>query len=82
MRKSFIEHKFIIKELPTTLSSLQRHDTSKLHECAFNWSDRCAHCEIGFDELKQKMLSSTESSAESLNDLRMKTEESLTKLEG
>ena len=78
-----INKKFIIKDHAQQISSSHiRHRLSKLHQCSFIWSDRCAHCEIGFDELKQKISSCTDSSEESFNQLKMAIEESFAKLEG
>jgi hypothetical protein len=79
-----IYDKFIIKEHSSQLSSSQIQEliSSKLHQCALVWSDRCAYCEIGFDGLKQKLSSSAEPTEEHLNELIKKIEECLTKLEG
>ena len=75
---------FIINEHPSQIASSQISEliSSKLHQCALVWSDRCAHCEIDFDGLKQKLSSSTEPTEENLNELKSKIEECLTKLEG
>ena len=61
-----------------TVSSAQQ----KSHECALVWSDKCAYCEVAFDELKRKLLSTAEPTEHSLNELRHKIEESLATLEG
>jgi hypothetical protein len=44
--------------------------------------EKCAHCDAAYDELKQKLSSSTEPKKEILNDLEKKIEESLNTLEG
>jgi hypothetical protein len=82
MLRNFLEHELIFKEYPNKVSSSESNSSSKLHQCALSWSDRCAHCESGFDDLKQKVSSSNEPSEENLNDLRKQIEESLAKLEG
>ena len=82
MSESFIDHEFKIREHPNQQSPLQIRDGSKLHGCTLNWSDKCAPCELCFDELRQKMLSLTDSSVDSLNYLKTKIEEPLAKLEG
>jgi hypothetical protein len=84
MAKIHVTNKVILKELPNQVSSsfTKEQLSSKSHQCSFGWSDKCAHCDIAFDELKQKLLSSTEPTEENLNELKMKIEECLGKLEG
>ena len=79
-----IINKVVIKENPNLDSSSQRSQqlSSKLHQCALFWSDKCAHCDIAFDELKQDFLSSTEPKEEKLNELKNEIKECLAKLEG
>ena len=54
----------------------------KSHQCALAWSDKCSHCEVAFDELNKKLLSTAEPTEDSLNELRNKIQESLATLEG
>ena len=79
-----INDKFIAKEHPSQLSSSQMQEliSSKLHQCALVCFDRCAHCEIDFDGLKQKISSTTELTEENINEFKSKIEECLAKLEG
>ena len=80
--RTFIKNKVIFKE-HTNLNSLSQNEQfSKLHQCSFNWSDKCSHCEIAFDELKQKLSSSIEPNEETLNELGKQIKESLVNLEG
>jgi hypothetical protein len=72
----FIEHKFVINELSNQVS------LSKYHDCAFNWCHKCAHCELGYDDLKQKFTLNAEPPEENLKEVRKKIEECLAKLEG
>jgi hypothetical protein len=51
-------------------------EISKNHRCAINWNDRCAFCEFGYGELKEKLLSSNMTSDEK-NELLRKTIDSL-----
>lgn len=55
---------------------------SELHNCALNWSEKCSHCEFGFDELKQRLLVNTTNLEESQNELQIKINECLTKAKG
>ena len=84
MTKNYLINKHVFKEHPIQLSSLQIQgfSSSKLHQCALIWSDKCAHCEIGYDELKQKLLSSDNPTDDNLNELNKEIEESLATLEG
>lgn len=79
-----IKNKVIHKDYPLeTVPYTPDHLSSKLHQCSFFWSDKCAHCEVGFDELKRKCLSSAEQQTEeNLEELEKKTEDCLAKLEG
>ena len=74
----YIKHKTIFEDCPdnTSLSA-----SNKLHQCSFSWSDKCAHCEMGFDKLKQKLIS-IETTHEHLEELSRKIEECLEKLKG
>ena len=71
-----------LKKHPGDVCNIQEHLASKLHQCALIWSDKCAHCEIGFDELKKKLASSTEPNREHLDELKNKIRECKTKLQG
>ena len=84
MSKYSIQNEVVLQEHPNQVSSAQMRQqiSSKLHQCALIWSDKCAHCEIGFDELKIKISSSAEPTEENLNELKNQIEESLAKLEG
>ena len=55
---------------------------AQMHRCALNWCDRCAFCEFGYDELKQKLLSAEVSSDDERALLRKKTEELSEKING
>jgi hypothetical protein len=79
-----INDEFIAKQPPNKLliSQMQELISSKLHQCALVWSDRCAHCEIDFDGLKQKILATAEPNEEDLNELKKQIGDSLAKLEG
>jgi hypothetical protein len=84
MSKDSIKNEVVLKDHPNQLSSAQMRQqlSSKLHQCALIWSDKCAHCEIGFDALKQQISSSTEPTDENLNELSKAIEECLDTLEG
>jgi hypothetical protein len=82
MDNSSIRNKVILKDCPKQNSLSYEELSSKLHQCSFGWSDKCAHCEIDFDELKQKISYSIEPTDDNSNELRMKKEECLAKLEG
>ena len=82
MSKAFIENEVLLRDCPSQVSSSQSQHSSKLHQCALRWSDKCAHCEIGYDELKQTSMLTAEPCEENLKQLRMQIEESLAKLEG
>jgi len=84
MTKNYLVNKQVFKEHPSKLSpsQIQEHLSTKLHQCALIWSDKCAHCEIAFDELKQKLLSSTQPTEDNLNELKNQIDGSLATLEG
>lgn len=54
----------------------------KLHDCALVWSDRCFHCEYSFDDLKKKIITLKESSADVFFDLQNKFVECDSRLKG
>jgi hypothetical protein len=37
---------------------------SMYHACSLGWSDKCAHCDNGFDTLAKQLLSPLENSTE------------------
>jgi hypothetical protein len=61
---------------------LKLDEEERLHQCAAQWSDRCLHCEYGFDEIKGAVLAASTDSTETKNDLILKIKECLYKLEG
>ena len=77
MKNLNVEHKVVLRAQtePTQISS-------EYHDCAFNWCDKCAYCEMGYDDLKLSFLSSNDQSDENLIQLREKIEDCLFKLEG
>ena len=77
-----LKKELALKKYPDDACNIKEHLASKQHQCALIWSDKCAHCEIGFDELKKKLASSTETNEEDLNELKSKIEESKNKLQG
>lgn len=79
MFNSFI-YEVLLKnyEKPTESSSSGTTEPSKMHKCALNWSDTCAHCEMGYDHFKQNL-----SNASSASDhLKHKLNEYIAKLTG
>ena len=82
MSKSFIENEVVLREYPNQISPSQLNQSPKLHQCALIWSDKCAHCEIAFDELNKKLSSSTQPNKETLNELGKQIGDSLATLEG
>ena len=78
MKKEFIK----IKKNQVSSALMRQYLISKTHQCALLWTDKCAYCEAAFDELKNELLSSTEPTEDSLNELRRKIEESPDTLEG
>jgi ElaB/YqjD/DUF883 family membrane-anchored ribosome-binding protein len=79
MLKTLVQKEVVLRECPNQISPSQ---SSKLHQCALIWSDKCAYCEKTYDELKKKLSSSTEQNKETLNELREQIEESLAALQG
>ena len=61
MANVLVKTEVILKANPNPVKA------SSLHQCAFHWSDKCAYSEKGFDELKQKLSSSTEPTEDNLN---------------
>lgn len=84
MTRIVIKKEFAVQKHPNETCDFQEKITQKLklHKCALIWSDKCAHCEIEFDELKERHNSSNERIEENLNDLKIKIEECENKLEG
>jgi hypothetical protein len=79
MSQQCFESKFVLKESRNLSDSTPNNAklTEKLHKCAFNWSDRCVYCEVGFDDLKKKLSSCA--SEVFLRELRNKFEDSVLK---
>ena len=84
MLQNNIINEVALREHPNqvSLSQIRQQLSSKLHKCALIWSDKCAPCEIAFDELKKKLSPSTEPSEENLKELKHEIEESLATLTG
>ena len=82
MEREFVKRKIVLKEhLDEELSS-QISNEPKLHECSFAWSDKCAHCEISFDEFKKTFLACANLTEANNDELKVKLEECLAKFEG
>lgn len=54
----------------------------KLHDCSLKWSDSCAHCEYGFDDLKKKLRSPGKISEETFSEIESKIRDCDFKLKG
>ena len=55
---------------------------SQYHQCCLTWSDKCAHCEIGFDDVAQRISMIRESSEQTHQILKEKIEYCSDKLKG
>ena len=58
----FKKGKVILRECPSQVLP------SQLHQCALNWSEKCAHYDKAFDELKKKQSSSIERNEDTFNE--------------
>ena len=55
---------------------------SQYHQCTLSWSDKCAHCELGYDDLAQKFQMTKKPSNELKEQLKKKIDECKAILEG
>lgn len=55
MFKRNIENKTIFKKSVDSVI-LNVQESNKLHRCAFNWTNSCIYCQLGYDELKKQLL--------------------------
>ena len=74
MKGEYIEHKVDIMA-----HSKPVQIPSKYHNCAFNWYDKCAFCDLGYDDLKIKISSSL---GQTDDLLKAAVDECLLRLEG
>lgn len=77
MLKTFFSSEVILKKETNYAKS-----TSRLHSCGFDWSERCAYCEIDFDDLKLHVDSSNGLNYDITLLIKDKIQASICKLEG
>ena len=83
MNQNFVRNEVIFQKIEgQDINQSIKKLSSNLHKCALLWSNKCAHCDTGFDALKLKLSSSNVSEDDFLKELATKIEKIEAELQG